>query len=177
MSLIFSTKKYKILIRRPVVFINNNRKEITYYLKEPKVIDSLKLNNNYIISKYSKDKNNNILNLFKNVGFHFNNKTFKEELKICIPNGIHLIEHLQTGELASVMFSQHQSNEDFDFGGRISWLATSPKHRHKGLGKVAASLALNNLIENNYKNIWVTTHNHRLFAKKIFESIGFIKQK
>ena len=176
MSLIFNTQKYKIIIRRPIIFINNNREEITYYFKQPKIIESVKLDNNYVTSKYSKEKNKSILNLFKNSGFYFNSKSFKEELKICIPNGIHLIEHRETGELASAMFSQHQSNDDFDFGGRISWLATAPNHRKKGLGKVAASLALDNLIKNNYDNIWVTTHNHRVFAKKIFESMGFKKQ-
>ena len=177
MSINFSLGSLDIFIRSPI-FINGRwNNEIFFYLKKPKLIKNLNLNNDYKIVNYKDNLDKKILKLLKSAGFHFNLRDYKNVLDTCIPDGIHLIEHTKTGNLASIMFSQHFPTRKFPFGGRIGWLATCPNHRNRGLGQISASLAVNNLIKKKYKNIYVSTHEKRIYAKKIFESLGFQRIK
>jgi len=72
-----------------------------------------------------------------------------------------------------MMMARHLASNDHPFGGRIDWLATHPKHRGLGLGKISASSATLRLQQAGYDDIWVTTDDERIGALKIFHSIGF----
>ena len=175
MTINFSIRGIDFFFRSPIFIKGRKNKEIFFFLKKPKLIKELNLSNDYQIVKYNGRLDNKIIKLLKDAGFSTNFLDYKNQLDFCIPDGVHIIEHIKTSKLASIMFSQHLPTKNFPFGGRISWLATCPEHRNKGLGKISASLALNNLIKKKYKNIYVSTYENRIYAKQIFEALGFEK--
>ena len=177
MTINFSIRGIDIFIRRPIFIKGKKNKEIYFFMKKPKLIKEFNLNPDYKIVRYSEKLDNKIIKLLKNAGFDFNFLDYKYQLDMCIPDGVHIIEHIKTSQLVSIMFSQHLPNKRFPFGGRISWLATHNEHRNNGLGKISASLALNNLIKKKYKNIYVSTNEYRIYAKQIFERLGFERIK
>jgi mycothiol synthase len=116
-----------------------------------------------------------MVRLLRQAGFSdFNIEYLRDALSICLPQGCFVVEHIETGVLVSTMMARHLASPKYPFGGRIDWLATDPGHRGRGLAAICASSATQRLMEAGYRNIWVTTDDHRLGALKIFIDIGFL---
>ena len=111
--------------------------------------------------------------LLEACGFDLAGARLDEALAPCLPGGVKLIEHAASGALAATMMARHLPSPEFPFGGRIDWLAVHPDHRGRGLGRLAATLARDHLIECGYRRIWVTTQPHRPDAVRIFLGLGF----
>ncbi len=163
---------HRLKIQRPIIHIKSTN-EISLFLPCISEIGDIVLPPGYNIKSYEPNDDNNILLLLKQGEFEFSERLFKEALKLCVPEGVHLIIHEQTNEICSMMMSRHISSDEFNFGGRIDWLTTALNHRGLGLGEIAAKLATKHLISLGYKNIWVTTQLFRKNALKIFLKIGF----
>lgn len=127
----------------------------------------------YMVHRFVDKDFDDLLGLINASGFDFSQATLVDALRLCLPAGVFLIRHSETNALASSMMARHLSTAEFPFGGRIDWLATHPAHRGLGLGRLAATLATNHLIQLGYENIWVTTHLHRLDAIRLFTSLGY----
>lgn len=170
----FHLGKFQIQLRRPVVLIGPNSGELTYRLGRVGKPLPVRIPRGYRRKPYGIQQNGAMLYLLKQCGFPFSFGGLREALALCIPDGVHLIEHAKTGRLVAMMMSRHLSISPFPFGGRIDWLATAPAHRGRGLGLAAASLATNQLLRRGYQNIWVTTQPSRRAAIRIFISMGFV---
>lgn len=163
---------HRLKIQRPIVFIKSTN-ELSLFLPMIPKIEDIILPPGYKIKSYDPSDDSNILILLKNGEFEFTEKLLKEALKLCVPEGVHLIIHEQSNQIVSMMMARHISSDEFGFGGRIDWLTTALEHRGLGLGEIAAKLATKHLISLGYKNIWVTTQLFRMKALKIFLKIGF----
>lgn len=163
----------EIELRRPIVFRREQKYELTLRLPTGSSAPSVSLPDGFQIREFKESDKLELVRLFERCGFYFSLDRLKETLGICLPGGVFLVEHSESGELVSTMMARHLSSPEFPFGGRIDWLASDPKHRGKGLGRLSATLATNHLIRLGYQNIWVTTQPHRLDAVKIFTSLGF----
>jgi len=160
-------------LQRPFLFLKKNDEFILHLNKLPDTGDII-LPIGYVIKKFELSDLQGILSLLKLCKFDFSEEYLNETLKLCLPQGVHLISHLKTNTIVSMMMSRHLSTSNFMFAGRIDWLASHPAHSGLGLGEIAAKLATLHLIKLGYKNIWVTTHLHRKNALKIFLKIGFV---
>lgn len=168
------SSNFQISLRRPIVLLANQKYELTFRLPGGTSALPISLANGYRIREFEESAKPELLRLFEKCGFDFSPPRLDEALDICLPGGVFLIEDSESGTLVSTMMARHLSSPEFPFGGRIDWLATDPKHRGNGLGRLSASMATNHLIRIGYQNIWVTTHQHRLEAIKIFTSLGFV---
>lgn len=163
----------KFKVRRPVVRMRDEPYDLTFFLPTLNCNYQISLPEGYGSKNYSCSDNQRIVALLNKAGFGFTPKRITEALSYCIPGGVHLIQHENTGTLVSMMMSRHLASEEFEFGGRIDWLATDPDHRGKGLGEISAMMATRHLIDRGYTNIYVTTQPSRPAALKIFLKIGY----
>jgi len=164
----------KVNLRRPIVFLTNQKYELTFRLHAsvPALIASMPAG--YRLRKFQSSDKVELISLFDRCSFNFSLDSLDRTLELCLPGGVFLVEHCESGALVSTMMARHLASPEFPFGGRIDWLACDLRHRGKGLGRLAATLATNHLIRLGYQNIWVTTQPHRLDAIKIFTSLGFM---
>lgn len=174
MILKFAQFQFQFKIRRPIVWLRESPYELTLKLAEPSKLIAVAMHDEYRRRDFMDCDRGQIVELLNKCGFSFSLSRLDEALQICIPGGVHLVEHIESGRLVSMMMSRHLSSPEFPFGGRIDWLATDPDHRGKGLGKLSAAMATNHLIQHGYQNIWVTTQPFRSIAINIFVSLGFI---
>lgn len=91
-----------------------------------------------------------------------------------LPDGFFVVEHELTGELAAACFASHQPAARHPSGGNFGWLATSPRHAGKGLGRVVSAAVTARLIRGGYRRIYLETHDHRLPALHIYLSMGWL---
>lgn len=170
----FNIFNKKINLHRPISFSDDESAEIVMRLMCIKHINIPKLPKEYEYANFENlEDKEKILQLYNKCEFKFTQKKLNHALSICIPNGVHMVYSKESNEVVSIMMSRHLSSEVFQFGGRIDWLATDPKHKDRGLGLFVAVMATNHLISRDYKNIWVTTQRKRPAAIKIFEKVGF----
>ncbi len=112
--------------------------------------------------------------LLRRAGFaEFDEGQVRNALYACVPRGCFGIED-ERGALVATMMARHMADERHPRGGRIDWLACDPLHVRRGLGMAVAAAAMNRLIEIGYRDIWVTTDDHRLAALKVFLRLGFV---
>ena len=163
----------EIKLRRPIVFLTSQKYELTFHLPVGISALSVSMPDGYRIRDFKGFDKAELVRLYEKCGFDFSLDRLNDALGICLPGGVFLVEHSESGELVSTMMARHLSSPEFSFGGRIDWLASDPNHRGKGLGRLSATLATNHLMRLGYQNIWVTTQPHRLDAMKIFTSLGY----
>lgn len=115
-----------------------------------------------------------LLHLLQRAGFvKFDGNELRRALHLCVPDGCFGVREDGTGALVAAMMARHMSDDAHPVGGRIDWLATDPAYGGRGLGSFAAAAATNRLVQVGYRNIWVTTDEHRPGAVKIFLRLGF----
>ena len=161
-------------IRRPLS-ISQEPDEIILPLALDRLIAVPRLPDGYHKRAYEHSDGQEVRTLLSKCGFVFTEKQYTSVLRLCVPNGVHILIDSQTDQVVSVMMSRHLSRDDFLFGGRIDWLATDPRHRGRRLGETVACMATHHLRNIGYENIWVTTQKNRADALKIFHKIGFRK--
>ena len=171
--MIFNFQRFQIVVRRPYCLLLQIHTELVFQYTSSNRLLPVNLPKSYQVRTYNETDNLEILNVLYTCGFSFSTRQLEEALHFCIPQGIHLIESCVDHAIVSLMMSRHISNQEFPFGGRIDWLATSPTHRSRGLGRASIALATNHLINSGYKNIWVTTQPRRLNAIKLFTLSGY----
>lgn len=168
------SKNVQLTLRYPIRLTRVRLDEMVFTLKRtPLEVGPTSIPLGYKVQQFDDRDFEELLNLINASGFAFTQLELVEALRLCLPAGVFLVRHSKTNALVSSMMARHLSTTEFPFGGRIDWLVTDPAHRGHGLGKLSASLATNHLIRLGYKNIWVTTHPHRLGAIRIFTSLGY----
>jgi len=151
---------YQIELFLPI----NKRQKINYYVPDE-----------YFLRNYNCDDQSALLKLMHLAGFtDWDLNILRQAMYLCVPDGFFLLIDKNTQKVVAAMMARHLSNSLHPFGGRIDWLAADPHYSGKGLGYIVSAAATNRLIEINYKNIYVTTDDHRLAAIKTFLKVGFV---
>lgn len=167
----------RFIVRWPILLSVQDLYELTLQLADRTKLNALSFPSGYQPRSYTQHDKGEILALLNQCSFNFSSDRLDALLNMCIPGGVHLIEHTETRRLVSMMMSLHSSSKEFPFGGQIGWLATDRDHRGLGLGRLSAATATNHFLERGYNNIWVTTQPYRIPAIRIFNSLGFVPTK
>jgi mycothiol synthase len=129
----------------------------------------------YYLRIYTNDDKEELINLMHLAGFtDWDAEKLQQALHLTVPDGCFVLFAKNSNKCVATMMARHLSDERHPCGGRIDWLAAAQEHQGRGLGFIVAAAATNRLIEINYRNIYVTTDDHRLPAIKTFIKLGFI---
>lgn len=130
---------------------------------------------NYALRTYQVQDKEAYLRLMQEAGFTtFSEKDLSEWLKRVLPNGLFLITHPPTGQLAATAMASHNPDDLHPLGGELGWVAGNPVHAGKGLGKAVCAAAVNRFISAGYTHIYLKTDDWRLPAIKIYLQLGFV---
>ena len=107
---------FNFKIRRPLLLLGLSSHELTFRLgrwKNP----SPAMPDGYRQKSFHEGERKRMQALLHQCGFPFSQSGLEEALALCIPDGIHLIEHKPTGRLVSMMMSRHLASPEFPWGG------------------------------------------------------------
>lgn len=90
-----------------------------------------------------------------------------------IPGGFFVVEHVPTGALVATANANHQPQERHPEGGELSFVAASPAHAGKGLGRAVTAAVVRRFLEAGYRRIYLKTDDHRLPAIQVYLQVGF----
>lgn len=173
----FKTILFSIYHKLKWLVFGSERSQLELILPKSKINKNIeyKLDEEYSVIKYNKKYNNELCLLYTKSGFDFDSVTkLNEALFLCVPNGFKLILHNKSNRIVAAFMARQLSDKNYFFGGRLDWLAVHKSHRGNKLGYIVTVLCVNRLIEIGYKNIYVTTDEHRLPAIKTFLNVGFV---
>jgi mycothiol synthase len=91
-----------------------------------------------------------------------------------LPDGLLLIEHLPTRELAATAMAAHNPRPQHPFGGELGWVAGNPRHAGRGLGRAVCAGVVRRLMSAGYRRIYLCTDDWRLPAISIYLRLGFV---
>jgi len=94
--------------------------------------------------------------------------------KIALPDGIFVAVHKVSGQIVATALASHRPTELHPSGGELGWVAASPGHTGKGLGKAVSVAALRRFVQAGYSRVYLLTDDHRLAAIKIYLQLGFL---
>lgn len=90
-----------------------------------------------------------------------------------LAGGFFVVEHNGTRELAATCMAAHRPSSRHPRGGALGWLAASPDHSGRGLGRAVSAAVTQRLVDAGYQRIYLETHDHRLPALKIYLALGW----
>ena len=91
--------------------------------------------------------------------------------KRLLSDGWFLVTHNETGALVASAMSLH--SVDIKGGGELGWVAGSPQHAGRGLGRLITSAVINRFLEAKFETIHLFTETYRLAAIKIYLRLGW----
>lgn len=91
-----------------------------------------------------------------------------------LPDGIFVIKHLTSGVVVATAMANHRPQPLHRFGGELGWVAASPAHQGKGLGRAVCSNVVRCLLKRHYRRIYLQTDDWRLAAVKTYLGMGFV---
>lgn len=90
-----------------------------------------------------------------------------------LPGGFFVVEYEPTGELVATAIANHAPTEQHPHAGVLDWVATTPEHRGRGLGKVVTAAVVRLLVQRGYERIYLLTDDWRLPAIATYLSLGW----
>jgi mycothiol synthase len=112
--------------------------------------------------------------LLDTAGFKgWNEDTVKGCLLKVLPDGFFLVEHEATGELAATAMANHNPIDLHPYGGELGWVAASPAHARRGLGRAVCAAATRRFLEAGFHRIFLRTDDWRLPAIHIYLTLGY----
>ena len=128
----------------------------------------------YLMRQYRPDDEAEYLRLMHSAGFTgFDGAQVARLLESTLPDGFFVVEHKSTAALVATAFARHRPTELHPFGGELSFVATDPDHRGKGLGTAVSAAVIRRFVEAGYRRIYLLTDDWRLPAIKIYLRLGF----
>jgi mycothiol synthase len=91
----------------------------------------------------------------------------------CLPDGLFVIEHLESGQLVATALAQRNTSELHPEGGELGWVAARPEHGGKGLGLAVCAAATRRFLEDGFEDIYLQTDDWRLAALKVYLKLGY----
>jgi mycothiol synthase len=134
----------------------------------------VKLPPDYEIRTYEPQDKDGYLKLMAGAGFTtFTEANLQEWLKRVLPKGLFVIVHRPTGDMAATTMATHNPSDLHPFGGELGWVAGSPAHTGKGLGRAVCAAVVARFIQAGYERIYLKTDDWRLPAIKVYLQLGF----
>lgn len=90
-----------------------------------------------------------------------------------LPDGLFVVVHKPSAEIVATAMSNHRPETLHPFGAELGWVAASPRHAGKGLGRAVCCAVLTRLISAGYRRIFLHTDDWRLPALNIYLLLGF----
>ena len=132
------------------------------------------LPDDYGLRTYKAGDNAGYIKLMTEAGFPtFTETELNKYLQRVLPNGLFLVVHKPTDRLVATTMATHFPSELHPFGGELGWVAGSPDHSGKGLGKAVCAAVVARFLKAGYERIYLKTDDCRLPAIKIYLQLGF----
>lgn len=90
-----------------------------------------------------------------------------------LPGGFFVVEHIASGELVASAMANHSPSEQHPNGGVLDWVAVSPAHQGRGLGKAVTAAVVRLLVQRGYRDIYLLTDDWRLPAIATYLAVGW----
>ncbi len=91
----------------------------------------------------------------------------------CLPDGLFVVEHLESGRLAATALAQRNPDALHPEGGELGWVAARPEHGGRGLGLAVCAAATKRFLEDEFEDIYLKTDDWRLAALKVYLKLGY----
>jgi mycothiol synthase len=91
-----------------------------------------------------------------------------------LPDGLLVIEHLPTCDLAVSAMASHLPTRLHPFGGELGWVAGNPAHAGRGLGRAVCAGVVRRFLSAGYRRIYLKTDDFRLPAISVYLRLGFV---
>jgi mycothiol synthase len=128
----------------------------------------------YTLRTYRPQDKDAYLKLMAEAGFAtFNEDLLNAGLLRVLPKGLFVVEHKKTDQLAATTMATHNPIPEHPFGGELGWVAGSPAHSGKGLGKAVCAAVTARFISAGYDRIYLKTDDWRLPAIKVYFQLGY----
>jgi mycothiol synthase len=115
------------------------------------------------------------LQLLHGAGFvQWNAEMLDQWLERVLPDGLLLIEHAPTAELAATSMAGHRPTPFHPFGGELGWVAGNAHHAGRGLGRAVCAAVVRRFLSAGYRRIYLKTDDWRLPAISIYLRLGFV---
>jgi len=97
-----------------------------------------------------------------------------ELLKTTLPDGLLLIIHDGSGDLAATAAAQFDPAAQFPDNGVLGWVAATPAHRGLSLGQAVCAAVMERLLAAGHRTLHLLTDDWRLPAIKTYFNLGWI---
>lgn len=95
-------------------------------------------------------------------------------MDVLLPRGLFFVIHTESGQAVATAGAVHNTRGGmFPFGGELAWVATTPPHRRRGLGRAVSAAATTRLIEAGYDSIRLGVEDERLAALRVYLKMGY----
>lgn len=112
--------------------------------------------------------------VMKEAGFEtWNESQLEQWLQTALPDGVFVAVHDATGDIVATASAAHKPTDLHPDGGELGWVAGSPAHSGKGLGRAVSSAALRRHLDEDCHRVYLLTDDWRLAAIKVYLKMGF----
>ncbi len=128
----------------------------------------------YVLRCYKESDEEGYGDLMAKAGFvGWDHERIARMLRSCLPDGLFLIVHRDTGRPVATAMAQHSPGELHPHGGELGWVAGDPEHKGRALGMAVCAAATARLIRAGYRDIYLRTDDFRLPAIKTYLKLGY----
>lgn len=129
----------------------------------------------YVLRTFQPQDETDYLALMGQAGFEaFDRDALKSWLGRVIPGCFFVVVHRPTDRIVATAMGSHNPDRLHPGGSELGWVAASPEHRGKGLGKVVCKAVTARLLEAGYQRIYLRTDDWRLLAIKMYLQLGYL---
>ena len=115
------------------------------------------------------------IELMRAAGFDcWTDETLDEVLKNAIPEGVIFAEHEASSAIAATAMGWYKPNDLFPDAYEMGWVAASPEHQGRGLGRVVTAASTDTIIRAGASSIYLLTDDWRLPAIKGYLRVGYV---
>jgi mycothiol synthase len=104
----------------------------------------------------------------------FDHEAVQRWLDKVLPDGLFLVVYRPTGQVVATAMATHNPSPLHPFGGELGWVAGSPDHAGKKLGRVVCAAATARFLRAGYRRIYLKTDDWRLPAIVTYLRLGYV---
>jgi mycothiol synthase len=104
----------------------------------------------------------------------FDQEVVQRWLDKVLPDGFFLVVYRSTGQIVATAMATHNPSPLHPFGGELGWVAGSPDHAGKKLGRVVCAAATARFLRAGYRRIYLKTDDWRLPAIVTYLRLGYV---
>ena len=128
----------------------------------------------YALRTFEPGDEEGYLNLMGVAGFGADQEALGSYFSRVLPDALFFIIHQPTSQIVATAMATHNPSPLHRFGGELGWVAGSPQHAGKGLGKAVCAAATVRLLERGYRRIYLRTDDWRIPAIKTYLRLGYV---